>query len=36
VKATISTEGLGAINDIFQRMEKGGIEGRVVLDFEAG
>lgn len=36
VKATVSTEGLGAINDIFQRMEKGGIEGRVVLDFEAG
>ncbi|KAI6244285.1 Alcohol dehydrogenase GroES domain protein [Aphelenchoides fujianensis] len=29
VKATVSTEGLGAINDIFQRMEKGGIEGRV-------
>jgi len=34
VKATVSTEGLGAINDIFERLEKGGIEGRVVLDFE--
>jgi alcohol dehydrogenase, propanol-preferring len=35
VKATVSTEGLDAINSIFQRMEKGAIEGRVVLDFEA-
>ncbi|PIC01263.1 alcohol dehydrogenase AdhP [Caulobacter sp. X] len=35
VKATVSTEGLDAINDIFSRMEKGAIEGRVVLDFEA-
>ncbi|WP_299016095.1 alcohol dehydrogenase AdhP [uncultured Caulobacter sp.] len=34
VKATVSTEGLSAINDIFSRMEKGVIEGRVVLDFE--
>jgi propanol-preferring alcohol dehydrogenase len=34
VKATTSTEGLGAINDIFDRLEKGAIEGRVVLDFE--
>ena len=34
VKATVSTEGLDKINDIFERLEKGGIEGRVVLDFE--
>ncbi|MGH6763757.1 MAG: alcohol dehydrogenase AdhP [Phyllobacterium sp.] len=32
VKATISTERLEDINDIFERMHKGQIEGRVVLD----
>lgn len=35
VKATVSTEDLSAINAIFDRLEKGAIEGRVVLDFEA-
>lgn len=32
VKATIKTEKLEAINDIFARMHKGQIEGRIVLD----
>ena len=34
VKATISTERLENINDIFARMHKGDIQGRVVIDFE--
>lgn len=34
VKATISTEKLEDINDIFARMHKGDIQGRVVIDFE--
>ena len=32
VKATISTAKLDDINDIFQRMHKNQIEGRIVLD----
>ena len=32
VTATIATEPLGAINDIFDRMRKGRISGRIVLD----
>ena len=35
VKATIATEKLENINDIFARMHKGQIEGRVVLDLTA-
>ena len=35
VKATIKTEKLEAINDIFARMHKGQIEGRIVLDMAA-
>ncbi|HAW36796.1 MAG TPA: alcohol dehydrogenase AdhP [Erythrobacter sp.] len=34
VKATISTDKLENINDIFSRMNKGDIQGRVVIDFE--
>jgi propanol-preferring alcohol dehydrogenase len=33
VKATVSTDRLENINDVFARMERGAIEGRVVLDF---
>ncbi|MBL6077595.1 alcohol dehydrogenase AdhP [Belnapia sp. T18] len=33
VKATVSTDRLEAINDIFARMHKGDIQGRVVIDF---
>lgn len=33
VKATVSTERLENINQVFQRMREGRIEGRVVLDF---
>jgi propanol-preferring alcohol dehydrogenase len=36
VKATVSTESLDNINDVFERMRRGAIEGRVVLDFGAG
>ena len=36
VKATIETARLDAVNAVFERMEKGEIEGRVVLDFETG
>jgi alcohol dehydrogenase, propanol-preferring len=35
VKATVSTEKLENINDIFARMHKGQIEGRIVLDLAA-
>lgn len=35
VKATVTTEPLENINDIFVRMHAGGIEGRVVLDMSA-
>jgi propanol-preferring alcohol dehydrogenase len=34
VKATIATEQLENINDIFSRMHKGDIQGRIVIDFE--
>ncbi|MGE4481012.1 alcohol dehydrogenase AdhP [Acidocella sp.] len=34
VKATIATEKLEDINDIFTRMHKGDIQGRIVLDFQ--
>ncbi len=34
VKATIATEKLEDINDIFARMHKGDIQGRIVIDFE--
>jgi propanol-preferring alcohol dehydrogenase len=33
VKATITTDRLENINDVFERMKAGKIEGRVVLDF---
>ena len=33
VKATVSTDSLDNINDVFSRMRQGEIEGRVVLDF---
>ncbi|RQH09036.1 alcohol dehydrogenase AdhP [Paraburkholderia dinghuensis] len=36
VKATVSADKLGNINDIFARMERGEIEGRVVLDMAGG
>jgi propanol-preferring alcohol dehydrogenase len=32
VKATIETQPLGAINDIFDRLKKGKVNGRIVLD----
>jgi alcohol dehydrogenase, propanol-preferring len=35
VRATVSTERLENINDVFARMHKGAIEGRVVLDMGA-
>jgi propanol-preferring alcohol dehydrogenase len=35
VKATVSTDRLENINDIFARMHEGRIEGRVVLDLNA-
>lgn len=34
VKATIATERLEHINDVFARMHKGDIQGRIVIDFE--
>jgi propanol-preferring alcohol dehydrogenase len=34
VHATVSTAPLEDINDVFERMREGKIEGRVVLDFE--
>ncbi|HTQ72358.1 MAG TPA: alcohol dehydrogenase AdhP [Acidocella sp.] len=34
VKATIATEKLEDINDIFARMHKGDIQGRIVIDFQ--
>ncbi|USX21486.1 alcohol dehydrogenase AdhP [Oxalobacteraceae bacterium OTU3REALA1] len=34
VRATVSTDTLENINDVFTRMRRGDIEGRVVLDFE--
>lgn len=34
VKATVTTDSLENINDVFARMHKGEIEGRVVLDLE--
>lgn len=34
VRATVATETLEDINDVFERMRRGEIEGRVVLDFE--
>jgi alcohol dehydrogenase, propanol-preferring len=36
VKATVSTDRLDNINDVFDRMRRGAIEGRVVLDLGAG
>jgi len=33
VKATVSTDRLDNINDVFERMRRGAIDGRVVLDF---
>jgi len=35
VKATVSTDKLENINAVFERMHKGQIEGRVVLDIGA-
>ncbi|ALM53472.1 alcohol dehydrogenase [Halomonas huangheensis] len=35
VKATVSTDKLDNINDVFERMIKGSIEGRVVIDMQA-
>lgn len=34
VKATVATEKLENINDVFARMHKGDIQGRIVIDFE--
>lgn len=34
VKATVATDKLENINDIFSRMHKGDIQGRIVIDFE--
>ncbi|TGQ32417.1 alcohol dehydrogenase AdhP [Mesorhizobium sp. M00.F.Ca.ET.216.01.1.1] len=34
VKATIATDRLENINDIFSRMHRGDIQGRIVIDFE--
>ena len=34
VRATVHAERLDDVNDVFDRMARGGIEGRVVLDFE--
>jgi propanol-preferring alcohol dehydrogenase len=34
VKATIETQPLGSINDIFGRLKKGKVNGRIVLDLE--
>ena len=34
VKATVATEALESINDIFARMHAGDIQGRVVIDFQ--
>jgi propanol-preferring alcohol dehydrogenase len=35
VRATVSTDRLENINDVFARMRKGAIEGRVVLEMGA-
>ncbi len=35
VRATVTTDALENINDVFDRMRAGKIEGRVVLDFES-
>ncbi len=35
VRATVSTDRLDNVNDVFERMHRGEIEGRVVLDFAA-
>ncbi len=35
VKATVATEKLENINDVFARMHKGQIQGRIVLDMAA-
>ena len=34
VHATVATERLESINEIFGRMHRGEIEGRIVIDFE--
>ena len=34
VKATVETTALEDINDIFTRMHRGDIQGRIVLDFQ--
>jgi len=34
VKATIETKKLEDINDIFARMHRGDIQGRIVIDFQ--
>jgi alcohol dehydrogenase, propanol-preferring len=35
VKATIEEQPLGSINDIFDRLKKGKVNGRIVLDIAA-
>ena len=35
VRATVTTDRLENINAVFERMKKGEIEGRVLLDFES-
>jgi len=35
VKATVETQPLDAINDVFKRLKDGQVNGRVVLDFQA-
>jgi propanol-preferring alcohol dehydrogenase len=34
VKATVATERLESINEIFARMHAGDIQGRIVIDFQ--
>jgi alcohol dehydrogenase, propanol-preferring len=34
VRATVATERLENINDIFARMHAGDIQGRIVIDFQ--
>jgi propanol-preferring alcohol dehydrogenase len=36
VRATVATDRLENVNDVFDRMRRGEIEGRIVLDFEGG
>ncbi|MFM9378087.1 zinc-dependent alcohol dehydrogenase, partial [Gordonia sp. VNK21] len=33
ITPTVATTGLGEINEVFDRMEKGEIDGRMVIDY---